>query len=513
MKRKTLLYGLRLVVIGLTILIELWFTIGVAYKLSETYVYVRLALSVIGIIISVSIMNKYEAAVYKMPWLIVFTAAPILGIILYLSFAVHLRPKKRDKTNNFINNGDGVPTLSDELSKFGGAVKYLETACSVCAYTDTDSEFLPTGEEYFKRLIEELNKAESYIFMEYFIIQQGKMFSAILNSLKTAAERGVKVYLVYDDVGSIAKVGAAFNLKLKKTGVNARVFRRFAPIVTAFHNNRDHRKITVIDGVVAFTGGVNLADEYINEIKPYGRWYDTGAVIYGGAVKEFKKAFIETYNACGKEKLCGDDFKDGKMDFAPANENGQKSASEFRGVVTPYFDAPYPVDDEHVGENLYLDLINRSDESLYITTPYFIVDTNIIEAIKRAVKRGVEVKIIIPEIPDKKGVYALTKSNAAILNDCGAEIYMFRGGFIHSKLLISDGKAYTVGTVNFDYRSFAHHFECGLFVVGASSVSVAEKTFKELINTECFKAGKKDLSLSFVEKIKKTLMFLFIPLM
>ena len=182
-------------------------------------------------------MNKYEAAVYKMPWLIVFTAAPILGIILYLSFAVHLKPKKRDKTNNFINNGDGVPTLSDELNKFGGAVKYLETACSVCAYTDTDSEFLPTGEEYFKRLIEELDKAESYIFMEYFIVQQGKMFSAILNSLKTAAERGVKVYLVYDDVGSIAKVGAAFNLKLKKSGVNARVFRRFVPIVTAFHNN------------------------------------------------------------------------------------------------------------------------------------------------------------------------------------------------------------------------------------------------------------------------------------
>lgn len=521
MKRKTLLYGLRLVLIGLIILLYLWLIILFARKLSERYMYVRAAISIIGVIVSFSIMNKYEAAVYKMPWLLVIVVDPIIGLTLFLLFGVHFKPKKDNKSCALLNKTEECENFSDEISKFFngeyekfyGTAKYLKNVCGVGVYTDTRSEFLPTGEAFFEKLIEELDKAENYVFMEYFIIQEGKMFSAIINSLKNAAERGVKIYLVYDDIGSIAKVGAGFSRKLKKFGITARVFRRFAPIVTAFHNNRDHRKITVIDGVTAFTGGVNLADEYINETKPFGRWYDVGAVVYGSAVKEFKIAFIEAYNACSKDKLFESDFVDGKSNGSSAFESNTCVENEKNGVVVPYFDSPYPVDVEHVGESLYLELINRADETLFITSPYFVVDTNVIEAIKRAVKRGVQVKIVIPEIPDKKGVYALTKSNAAVLNDSGAEIYKYKGGFIHSKLLICDGKAYSVGTVNFDYRSFAHHFECGLFIVGSSCCNAAKNAFEQLILNECFRVGKKELKLGFIERIKKTLMFLFIPLM
>jgi cardiolipin synthase len=382
-----------------------------------------------------------------------------------------------------------------------GTVKYIRSATSLPVYDSSKTTYLKSGEEFFKSLCDEILKAKEYVFLEYFIVEKGKMFTGILDALENVMQKGVKVYFMYDDVGSITKVRRKFFKELCALGINARRFGKFVPIVSVIHNNRDHRKIAVIDGKVGFMSGANIADEYINETKPFGRWSDNAIKIEGQATDSLVRLFIQLYNMAGGKPL-------DETDFICTSHN------EFSdGYVLPFGDSPYPIDTDHVAENVYLDIISRAEKYLYIVTPYLIVDTNVTEALKIAVKRGVDVRIIVPEIPDKKAVYLLTKSTCKNLFDAGVKVYAFRGGFIHSKTVLADGKIAIVGTANFDFRSLVHHFECATLLCENSSINDIYEDFNQLFNYECTKSTAQDLKIGGLNRLLKSVLSLFAPLM
>ena len=327
------------------------------------------------------------------------------------------------------------------------------------------------------------------------------MLDGVLSALTKVIEKGVKVYFMYDDVGSITKVARGFNKTLCARGIDARRFFKFVPVVSVIHNNRDHRKIAVIDGKVGFMSGANVADEYINEKKPFGRWRDNAIKIEGQATDNLVRLFIQLFNMTGGKPLKEDEFI------------CTEHLSFSDGYVLPFGDAPYPIDDEHISEKVYLDIISRAEKYLYIATPYLIVDTNITEALKMAVKRGVDVRIVIPEVPDKKSIYLMTRNTCRDLEQSGVKIYAFKGGFIHSKTALCDGEIALVGTANLDFRSFVHHFECSTLLCQTQSINDIYADFSYLFDYECRLLDAKDLRLNWFQRLVKSVISLFAPLM
>lgn len=500
MKRKVrspFLKASRFVFVGLAILFQIVLSVSLITLLKTRYFWFSFFTDFVGLVLFLYVMAKDVAAVYKLPWIVLFCLFPYAGIVIYLTFgripSFNKKYLKRTKSRY-------KPDLS-LVPEDANLIRYVAAAYGAKPTPYARTEYLPTGERYAERLLEELEKAERYIFIEYFIVEDGEFWDSVFAVLKKKIKSGVEVYFLYDDVGSIKKVPVGFRKKLEKEGLNARVFRRFVPIASALHNNRDHRKIVVIDGITAFTGGLNLADEYVNITHPFGRWLDNGIILQNGGVDEFVRMFVSTYNLASEEKLAVEDFV---VPTVPTYEDG---------LTLPFGDCPYPVDTEHIGENAYVELIHTAKRSLIITTPYFVVDTNVTEAIKSALFKGVRTQIIIPQIPDKKAVYAVTKHTCSVLRRYGAEIYMYKGGFIHAKTVVADGKQAVIGTVNMDYRSFTHHYECGVALYKTSCIADIEKDLLRNIDEECFRCGKKALELSFGEKITRILLAVFSPLM
>ncbi len=456
------------------------------------------------------IVNKDQAACYKLPWVILIMAFPYGGLMIYLTFGNVKMSKRQIKKYSAVYNENHDEyyrqrQIEEKLEEDGGKgnaiIKYLRSVTALPAYDNSKATYLKNGETFFDSLKEELKKAEKYIFLEYFIIETGEVWSGIKKILKQKLDEGVKVYIMYDDVGSMPKVPSYFNKILTKEGFDARKFHRFIPIVSVSHNNRDHRKIAVVDGKVGFMGGANIADEYANVERPFGRWLDSSIKIEGQAVDSLVRLFIQLFNMTPGEKLVEDDFI-------------AKNRVEFTdGYLFPFGDSPAPITYEHISENVYLDIINRSDKYLYIATPYLIVDTNILDAIKRAARRGVDVRVIIPQIPDKKAVYAMTKSSCLSLMATGVKVYAYRGGFIHSKCFLSDGDLAVVGTVNLDFRSLVHHFECATLMYKNSAINDVYADFNGLFANECELQNEETLTLKWYEKIVKLCLTFFAPLM
>ena len=327
------------------------------------------------------------------------------------------------------------------------------------------------------------------------------MWDGLFDILTEKIKKGVKVYLMYDDVGSMPKLPAKFYKQLQKQGFNATKFNKFTPVVSISHNNRDHRKIAVIDGEKGFVSGANIADEYINVSRPFGRWRDNAIFMKGQAVDSLVRMFIQLYNMSSVEQLVEEQFIFDHHEFIPD------------GFVFPFGDSPSPITYEHIGENVYLDIINRADKYVYITTPYLIVDTPITDALKKAAERGVDVRIIIPEIPDKKLVYLLTKSFLPSLIRSGVKIYKYKEGFIHSKTFLSDGDVGVVGTINLDFRSLVHHFECAVWLYKTSSLIDIYADFLRLFEVDCEQIAEEKARLKWYERLIKSLLNLFAPLM
>lgn len=421
------------------------------------YAVYLVVLTVIDAVAAIYIINLDMNAEYKIAWIFPVLLLPPIGILLYIMLRRHKLPRRRrlilsasfrgakclyanaekdDSDNRLIQNDDFARQCAEYITVHTGM------PLSDC----TDFQYFPTGEAYAAQLLTELKKAEKYIFLEYFVIQPGKFLNSVLEILEDKAKNGVDVRFIYDDIGSMLKVPGNYAETLEKRGIKCMCFNPFRPVLDIAQNNRTHRKIAVIDGKTAFTGGVNLADEYINETHPFGHWKDTGIMVRGRVVQNFSAMFLQLWSLRNENE----DFQK----YLTDEPEGNCSCIAFS-------DAPYG-QDTNVCENLYLKIIYNAKKYVYINTPYLILDGEMQRALITAARSGVDVRITVPHTPDKKYVFAVTKAFYSQLVKEGIKIYRYTPGFIHAKSIVSDDKYCIIGSTNMDFRSFYLHFECDL---------------------------------------------------
>lgn len=435
----------------------------------------RLLSVIVAVAIFLGIINRKENPELKIPWLALLFVLPFFTLMTYILFAHPRIPRKYyDRAADIYaranacmaKNGSDKPSapLPDEVI---GIESYLASTAHLCGHTGNRITYYGSGEQFLDALLHELENAQNYIFMEYFIISPGKMWDSIRETLIRKAAQGVEVRIIYDDIGCVGKLKSNYYKTLRGHGIDCRKFNAFRPIISGIHNNRDHRKITVIDGKTGFTGGINIGDEYINEDRRLGHWKDTAIKIEGSAVDNLLALFLQIFDITDKTKT------DYSKYFVPHEKY------EDAGYVHPFGDGPNPLYPEQIGENNFINLITSAKNYCYITTPYLIPDYTLINALRSAAFRGVDVRIVTPHIPDKKIVFNMTRSNYACLMEAGVKIYEYTPGFVHAKMLVADDKLAFVGTINLDYRSLIHHFECGAVIYGAPCVADIKKDFDE----------------------------------
>ena len=412
----------------------------------------------------------------KLTWMLIIAILPLTGA-MFLFFTRenlgHRMLKKREteliqQTRDAIPQPEGVlEALEADGSGTDDLVRYLNRSGCFPAYGNTEVTYFPIGEDKFTAMLEELEKAQKYIFMEYFIVEEGYMWGKILELLVEKAATGVDVRVMYDGMCEMSTLPPNYWKLLEEKGIKAKSFSPIKPLVSSHYNYRDHRKILVIDGRVAFNGGVNLADEYINRIVRFGHWKDTAVMLRGEAVKSFSLLFLQMWNIDEKEPQ-----------FQPWLEDSGKAPSA-SGYVIPYGDCP--LDSDRVGETVYMDILNRANDYVHIMTPYLILDDELERAVRYTAERGVDVKLILPGIPDKKAAYALAKSHYKRLLASGVKIYEYTPGFVHAKVFVSDDRTAVVGTINMDYRSLYHHFECATYMHKTACIPDIEHDFQETL--------------------------------
>ena len=416
------------------------------------------ASTVLVVAMVIYLINSRMDASVKITWLIVIMLLPVFGslLCLYTQTEVgHRAMKKRLQkmyatTKERLQPTEGIAKLAEEDPGAAAMARYVNAFTGIPVYQNSDVTYFPCGETMFDRMLQELKQATTSIYLEYFIIDEGKMWGSILEILARKAAQGVDVRVMYDGTCEFILLPKGYTERLQKLGIKCRVFAPVTPFVSTHYNYRDHRKILTIDGKVAFTGGINLADEYINAKTLFGYWKDTAVMIRGEATKGLEHMFMQAWNL--KEK-----------DFVfPEQESKIPQTTGYEGFVMPYFEDP--LDNEHVGKQVYIDILNRAKRYVHIMTPYLILDGELETALKYAAKRGVDVTLLLPGIPDKKIPYALAKSHYASLTEAGVKIFEYTPGFVHAKVMVSDDQEAVVGTINLDYRSLYHHFECAVYL-------------------------------------------------
>ena len=464
----------RVGIISLLFLLNLSILIFGGYYLSRYIKGIYWLYFAIRVIFAIIIFNSSSNPSSKLTWLLIVSALPLFGPMLYIYIKsdighraiIHRMNSLNSISSGLISEDDGIIAEFSEKDKNASSLQhYVQTKGGFPIYRNTEIEYYPIGEALFERMLSELRKAESFIFLEYFIIGEGEMWDQILNILTEKAAEGVEVRLMYDGFCEFSTLPRSYPEKMNKLGIKTKPFARLQPFVSTLYNYRDHRKIMVIDGRTAFTGGVNLADEYINREVRFGHWKDSGICLSGDAVKSMTLLFLQLWNI---------------SEHQPEFERFLTECRDIEcsdGFVMPY--GTCPLEEDRIGEMVYIDMINRATESVRIMTPYLVLDGEMQTAITFASERGVDVEIILPGIPDKKAVYALAKTHYKALVSAGVSIYEYTPGFIHSKSLTADGKEAVVGSINFDYRSLYHHFECGVYMHGSSCIADIEKDFEE----------------------------------
>ncbi|WP_313344770.1 cardiolipin synthase [Sedimentibacter sp.] len=464
----------------------------------------------ISILVVIYILNSKSDPAYKIAWIIPIMLFPIFGGLFFLMSGGAGLSSRMKKSMTLISekmkeclsqNEKTVQMLFEDNNIAYNQAKYIEKYTMCPVYNNSYTELLPSGESFFESLIDELKQAEKYIFLEFFIIEEGLMWNTILNVLIDKVRQGVEVRVIYDDFGGSFKLPLRYNKKLETMGIKCCVFNPIIPIMSIRLNNRDHRKIAVIDGKVAFTGGVNIADEYINKIEKFGHWRDCAIKIEGDAVWSLTVMFLSVWSYLRKEE------EDYSL-FMPKDTEGEIGCC---GFVQPFDDSP--LDDEHVSEAVYMNLINQAQKYIYIETPYLIADNKMMVALSLAAKRGVDVRIITPHIPDKRYAFAVTRSNYEELLESGVSIYEYTPGFNHGKTFVVDDTYAVVGTINLDYRSLYLHFECGVWLYNSDSVlQVKENTLNALKISQ--KVSLDQLrNVSKIRKIARTVLRIFAPMM
>ncbi|MCQ2792707.1 MAG: cardiolipin synthase [Bacilli bacterium] len=440
-------------------------------------------LYVVSFVIVVYIVNSHAKPPYKITWLVVVAIFPFLGAFLYLLFGnkkITYRQKRRVKPIFDLLSSNHVDrAISQKLGQENPdairIAEYIANASGADLYKNSRVTYYPSGEAVFPVMLEELKKAKSFIFIEYFIISPGTFWDSILKILVEKVKSGVDVRLIYDDVGSAGYVPLGYAKKLNALGIKTIVFHKFKPLLDVKINNRDHRKIMVIDGKVGFSGGINLADEYINKYSRFGYWKDNAIRIEGEAVYGLTTLFLTQWLILNNVDLSQINFSNNDyLKYFPSNIGVNDV-----GYVQPYGDLPY--NEESVGERVYLNLIARANKYIYITTPYLIIDDEIINALTNAAKQGIDVRIITPHIPDKKITFRITRSHYRNLLKNGVKIYEYKPGFIHMKMFVVDDIFATVGTINLDYRSLYLHLENATFMYRTNCILDMKNDFLDSV--------------------------------
>ncbi len=454
--------------------------------LSELTGYATAVQTVFIIISVIYLFNNDMDSSAKLTWMFLIAVMPLPAAVM-LGFTQlnigHRKLKKRveenvEKTRNALRQPEGVlESVEAEGDGTEDLAAFINTTGCFPVYDDSEASYFSCGEEMFEALLTELQSAEKFIYMEYFIIQEGYMWGRILEILSEKAAAGVDVRVLYDGMCEMFQIPAGYWKLLEKKGIKAAPFAPIMPAFSSHYNYRDHRKITVVDGRTAFTGGVNLADEYINRTSRFGYWKDAAVMLKGRAAESFTLMFVQQWNSSVKEPMDLPDFRE--LNEPPHPLDMLPSAGPNEGYTLPYCDSP--LDGCKVGESVYIDILYRATSYVHIMTPYLILDGELMTAIEYAARRGVDVKIILPGIPDKKAAYALAKSHYKALTAAGVKIYEYTPGFVHSKVFVSDGIKAVVGTINLDYRSLYHHFECAAYMFKTACVADIERDFSETL--------------------------------
>lgn len=445
---------------------------------------------------------------YKIVWIILVLSVPVLGIILYFFIGLIRLPKRvrktiksiYKKTDKYIERNestyDNLKTLSLSAHK---QANYIWNTSRFPLYKNDTVEYLSIGEVYCERMFNDIKNAEKFIFIEYFIISKGKMWDNLLALLKQKASEGVDIYISTDQIGSFFKMPKEFKQLSKEKHIHINIFNPITPIISARLNYRDHRKITVIDGKVAYTGGINIGDEYINLDSRLGHWKDFGIRLTGEAVNSFTVMFIRLWN-CSKARI--------KVDDSWFTKSKKK---RHEGYVLPYADGP--INTHNPAENTYMNMINSAKDYVYITTPYLIIDNEMKQSLITASKSGVDVRIILPHIPDKKLVYACSRSFYEELLLAGVKIFEYTPGFMHGKMCIVDDRFATIGSINFDFRSLYLHYECGVWMYKTPIIKDMKDDFLQAVDSSCEVSLEKWRKRSIFKKILESILRVVSPLL
>ena len=459
------------------ILIEIILIFGFFLFLSQIVPYVWIILVIlISVATILSIVNRNISPESKVTWLLV-AFFPVFGPLLYIMFGERRLSKKELKQLQELNaiafhedTGNNLHHQLEERDKSAyGIIKSLLSMDSNSeVYDQTASKFFSSGEDMWQQMLEDLRSAEKFIFLEYYIVDEGVMWDSIREILEEKAAQGVAIKMLYDDIGCMVTLPGNYTVHLRSKGIETHKFNKVIPRMTVAYNNRDHRKILVIDGQIAYTGGINLADEYINHIERFGYWKDSGIRIDGPAVQAFTRLFLMNWYINGGDISNFDQYRI------------EHQAVPAPGLCIPYGSGPKPIYKSKVGKIVYQNLINQATDFVYITTPYLIIDYDLTEDIKNAAMRGVDVRIVTPYIPDKKLIQLVTRGAYPDLLSAGVRIYEYTPGVIHSKQMIVDDRFAVVGTINLDYRSLVHHYENAVLLYETPSIATIRNDFEEI---------------------------------
>ena len=510
MKKLFKLLSNKIVVTAFFFLVQIAFTAVLLLVLSAISAWVYLAFSLLSLFVCLFILGKNDNPGYKLAWVVPILLLPLFGGMLYLSFGRTARLRRKDRKwiakieNDTFScydeaNSDAEAhtfNLTDDGRKLS---ELIRAQSGYPLYSDTAVKYYPLGENFLAALIADLERAQKYIFMEYFIIERGKCWDSILEVLARKVAEGVDVRLIYDDIGCLFTLPSNYKKKLCAMGIKTKVFNKLKPTFNIRMNNRTHRKITVIDGIVAYTGGINLADEYINEVDRFGHWKDTAVRLEGNAAQSFTVMFMQFWMLINREQTSINHL------LPPLEQSGAK------GYVQPVTSDP--------GKNVQsiekglMTMIHNADRYIYINTPYLIPDNEFVTALRLAAESGVDVRITMPHIPDKKLIFVMSRSFYPVLLKSGVKIYEYLPGFVHAKSMVCDDSIAYVGTCNLDYRSFDLHYECGAFMYDVPQIADMKADYLSTLNRCKLITYEEANDVTWLTKIVRTILRLFAPLM
>ncbi len=477
------------------------------------YVYwVQLTLSA-GMIVYEMQLQKNPA--FQLTWICLVALAPTFTILMYFLVRFDTAGRKISNRLEYIvkttnrhlpQKPDAKSSLHEYDERLAGLSNYLLESCGFPVYQNTDVTYFPLGEFMFEQLKKDIMNAQKFIFMEFFIVHHGMMWSEIHELLKKKVAEGVEVRLMYDGMGSINLRPRDYYKLLEEEGISCRPFSPVFPLLSSSQNNRDHRKIVVVDGEIAYTGGINLGDEYINRLDRFGHWKDTAIRMTGDAVDSFSMMFLQLWNAADRKK----GFQEEEY-LSYLTGSTRREKLDVTGYVLPYGDSP--IDGENTGERVYLELLNTAQDYVHIMTPYLVPSNEMRETLKYTAKRGVDVTLLVPFIPDKPYMKAVARTYYPELIRGGVKIYEYTPGFVHAKTVVSDGSKAVVGTVNLDFRSLYLHYECAALMVDCPVASVIESDFQKTLRQSKRVNLAEYMKINVISRLFGYILRLFAPLL